>query len=217
MTTLAGCDSDTTRVLASSRTMNATADRLSSLMERYARGDDRVFEQLYQLLAPRLYRFCLRLASSVVEADDVFQETFLKLHRARATYVTGANPLYWAFAIARSVYLSRLRYWRRRPEHLGAARDVAEAGDLQVHDTTPEAEVAAQHMHDTLASELGRMSEKNRIAYVLLKEENLTAREAAAVLGTTVEVVKQRAHRAYQSLRVALDTAGWSEYGNDAV
>lgn len=209
-------DSRAARVLASSRTMNATGDRLSSLMERYARGEDRVFETLYGLLAPRLYRFCLRLASSVVEADDCFQETFLKLHRARATYVAGANPLHWAFAIARSVYLSRLRYWRRRPEQLGAARDVAEAGELQAHDTTPEAEVAAQHLQDTLASELRRMSEKNRVAYVLLKEENLSAREAAAVLGTTVEVVKQRAHRAYQSLKAAMNTAGWSGYGNDS-
>ncbi len=42
----------------------------------------------------------------------------------------------------------------------------------------------------------------------------LAAREAAAVLGTTVDVVKQRAHRAYQSLKSALNTAGWSEYGN---
>ena len=161
--------------------MNATGDRLSSLMERYARGEDRVFEQLYDLLAPRLHRFCLRLATSVVEADDCFQETFLRLHRARATYVTGANPLHWAFAIARSVYLTRLRYWRRRPEQLGASRDIAEAGELQAHDTTPEAEVSAQHLHATLACELGRMSEKNRVAYVLLKEENLSAREAAAV------------------------------------
>jgi RNA polymerase sigma-70 factor (ECF subfamily) len=201
------------RMLASSRTMNATGDRLSALMERYARGEERVFEQLYDLLAPRLYRFCARLANSVVEADDCFQETFLRLHRARATYVTGANPLHWAFAIARSVYLTRLRYWRRRPEQLGATRDVAEAGELQVHATTPEAEVAAEHLHDTLACELSRMSEKNRVAYVLLKEENLSAREAAAVLGTTVDVVKQRAHRAYQSLKSALNSAGWSEYG----
>jgi len=186
-------------------------------MERYARGEDRVFEQLYGLLAPRLYRFCMRLAASAAEADDCFQETFLKLHRARATYVAGANPLYWAFAIARSVYLSRARYWRRRPEQLGATRDVAEAGELQVQDTTPEAEVTAQHLHDTLACELSRMSEKNRVAYILLREEHLTAREAAAVLGTTMEAVKQRAHRAYQSLRAALNTAGWSEYGNDPV
>ena len=58
------------------------------------------------------------------------------------------------------------------------------------------------------------MSEKNRVAYVLLKEENLSAREAAAVLGTSVDVVKQRAHRAYQTLKSALNSAGWSEYGN---
>src|SRR4026207_2068166 len=96
---------------------------------------------------PRLPRCCLRLATSVVEAGDCFQETFLRLHRARATYVTGANPLHWAFAIARSVYWTRLRSWRRRPEQLGASRDIAEAGELQAHDTTPEAEVSAQHLH----------------------------------------------------------------------
>src|SRR4026207_1126349 len=73
-------------------------------------------------------RAARRAAPGLVEADDCFQETFLRLHRARATYVTGANPLHWAFAIARSVYLTRLRYWRRRPAQLGAARANAGAG-----------------------------------------------------------------------------------------
>jgi len=48
------------------------------------------------------------------------------------------------------------------------------------------------------------MSEKNRLAYILLKDEGLSAKEAAAILGTTPAVVKQRAHRAYERLRAAL-------------
>jgi RNA polymerase sigma-70 factor (ECF subfamily) len=195
-------------------------DPLSAMMLRYASGEDLVFERLYELLAPRLYRFCLRLASRPHEADDCFQETLLKLHRARATYLPGANVLHWAFAIARSVYLSRLRYWRRRPETLGAARDVAEetgSDGSWIHDTTPEAELCAQNLQAVLATQLQAMSEKNRVAYVLMKEENLSAKEVAAILGTTPEVVRQRAHRAYEQLRATLKGAGWGDQDVEAV
>jgi RNA polymerase sigma-70 factor (ECF subfamily) len=192
------------------------SDLLSELMERYANGDETVFEQLYGLLAPRLYRFCVRLARLAPEADDIFQETFLKLHRARATYSSGANPLPWAFAIARSVHLSRLRYRRRHRDEVGATCDVAEGDGPQPSNSTPEGEILAEHMLGVVTGELSRMSEKNRIAYVLLKEENLSVKDAAAVLGTTCDVVKQRAHRAYQQLKAALDAAGWREHGSCA-
>ena len=96
-----------------------SADQLGQLMGRYAKGEDGVFEELYRLLAPRVYRFCSRLATHQEEADDCFQETLLRIHRARATYLEGADTLPWAFAISRSVYLDRLRYRRRRPEDLG--------------------------------------------------------------------------------------------------
>ena len=191
-------------------------DELGQLMKRYARGEDRVFEQLYRLLAPRVYRFCSRLARNHQEADDCFQETLLRIHRARATYLDGADTLPWAFAIARSVYLDRLRYRRRRPEDLGSANDVAEGeklhGDVRY---SPEAAARARDLQELLTLALSRMSEKNRVAYVLLKEEELSIKEAAAVLGTTAAVVRQRAHRAYMHLRSALSAAGWTQTGDD--
>lgn len=181
---------------------------LSELMQRYAEGDDQLFEPLYRLLAPDLYRFCRRLARHQAEADDVFQDTFLKLHRARATYLPGSNVLHWAFAIARSVYLDRLRYWRRRPESLGSANDTAEDDSLHADEQyAPEAQALAHDLAGVVTAELGKMSEKNRLAYVLLREEGLSVKEAAAVLGTTTAVVKQRAHRAYELLRAALRAA----------
>jgi len=196
--------------------MKTNVDQLNELMQRYANGEDGVFEELYRLMAPRLYRFCLRLATHRPEADDYFQETLLRIHRARATYLEGANTLYWAFAIARSVSLDRLRYWRRRPENLGAANDAAEEQRLRADDrSSPEAAVRVRDLLGIMTLELSRMSEKNRVAYVLLKEEGLSVKEAAAVLGTTAPVVRQRAHRAYEQLRSALGAAGWNE--NDHV
>lgn len=180
-------------------------DPLSELMQRYAEGDDKVFEQLYESLSPHLYRFCKRLTKQPSEADDVFQDTFLRLHRARATYLSGANVLHWAFAIARSAYLDRLRYWRRRPETLGSANDTAEDELLRADEQYgPEAQAQAHDLLQVVATELDKMSEKNRHAYILLREEGLSVKEAAAVLGTTTTVVKQRAHRAYEQLRTAL-------------
>jgi RNA polymerase sigma-70 factor (ECF subfamily) len=185
-------------------------------MRRYAKGEDGVFEELYRLMAPRVYRFCSRLATRQQEADDCFQETLLRIHRARATYLEGADVLHWAFAISRSVYLDRLRYRRRRPEDLGSTNDVAEQERLHADDRySPEGAVRAHDLRDVLSLELSRMSEKNRAAYVLLKEEGLSVKEAAAVLGTTAAVVRQRAHRAYAQLRTALGAAGWQQRGTD--
>jgi RNA polymerase sigma-70 factor (ECF subfamily) len=196
--------------------MPQRADQLSELMQRYAKGEDGVFEELYRLIAPRLYRFCLRLATRQPEADDYFQETLLRIHRARATYLEGANTLHWAFAISRSVYLDRLRYRRRRPEDLGSANDVAEQERLQADDYySPEAALRAHDLRDVLTLELSQMSEKNRVAYVLLKEEGLSVKEAAEVLGTTAAVVRQRAHRAYTQLRTAVSAAGWKAHDDD--
>jgi RNA polymerase sigma-70 factor, ECF subfamily len=194
--------------------MELEVAQLSELMERYATGEDEAFEPLYELMAPRLYRFCLRLAALKSEADDLFQETFLRLHRARATYMSGANVVHWAFAIARSVYLDRLRYRRRRPEQLGAANDATENERLQADESySPEAHARAHDLVEIVTTELSRMSEKNRVAYVLLREEGLAVKEAAALLGTTADVVKQRAHRANEQLRHALGAAGWEEHG----
>jgi RNA polymerase sigma-70 factor (ECF subfamily) len=191
--------------------------RLGDLMDRYANGDDAVFDELYDLIAPRLFRFCLRLTMRAAEAEDCFQETFLKLHRARGTYASGSSALHWAFAIARSVYLTRLRYWRRRPEELGHHEDALECDtSVPADPTSPEDQITAMHMLETVTLELNKMSEKNRMAYVLLKEEYLSAKEAAALLGTSTEVVKQRAHRAYEQLRAALAAAGWREHGTGA-
>jgi RNA polymerase sigma-70 factor, ECF subfamily len=191
--------------------MDTESAVISELMERYAAGDNSAFAHLYRLMSPRLYRFCLRLTAMRYEADDCFQDTLLRLHRARATFKEGANALHWVFAIARSVYLTKLRYRKRRPETVGLSSDVAQRTEIHPEAAaTPETLVTAQHLLAIVAQELKRMSEKNRVAYVLLKEEGLSAKDAAAILGTSADTVKQRAHRAYVQLKTAIGAAGWN-------
>src|SRR5271155_4249561 len=93
------------------------------LLTRYAAGDAAAFGELYEVLAPRLRRFCLRLSRRGSEAVDLFQDTLLRLHRARASYVPGAPALPWIFAIARAAFVDRHRHRHRHPEDLTAIDD----------------------------------------------------------------------------------------------
>ena len=179
-------------------------------MRRYASGDAAAFNELYETLSPRLYAFCVRLAGRQGDADDLFQEAFLKLHRARTTYVTSANVLHWAFAIVRSTYLDRLRTRARRPEQFAEPTEDA-LKTLPASGETPESDLQAQALARLIDRELQGMSERNRSAYILLKLEGLSAAEAAAVIGTTEQAVKQRAFRAHEALREATTRAGWSK------
>ncbi|MGK3997165.1 RNA polymerase sigma factor [Sorangium sp. So ce1024] len=194
----------------------AEREDLDEIMRRYALGEEDVFDRLYALLAPRLYRFCLRLTGCAPEADDLFQESFLRIHRARASYMAGSSVYPWAFAIARSLHLDRLRYRRRHPEEVAPTGDPVVHGPSSDHTSCPEAEVGAHELLRVVTLELSKMSELSRVAYLLLKEEGLNVSEAAAVLGTSTDVVKQRAHRAYNQIRAALCAAGWTEHCHEA-
>jgi RNA polymerase sigma-70 factor (ECF subfamily) len=171
-------------------------------MERYAAGDDAAFETLYDSLAGRLYGYIRRHVPDRHGCDDLLQETFLRMHRARGTFVTGAPVLPWAFAIARRLVLDQAGRARRSPR---VADDVEPGPASAVGDTDrPELVLQARQLAQRMAGALALLPESQRTAFELLKQDGLTLAEAAAVLGTTATAVKLRAHRAYESLRAVL-------------
>lgn len=171
-------------------------------MERYAAGDDAAFEVLYDSLAGRLHGYIRRHVPDPQGCDDLLQETFLRMHRARATFVSGAPVVPWAFAIARRLVIDHADKNRRSPRVV----DDAEPASSSVVGTTdrPEQAVEARRLAQRLAGALARLPASQRSAFELLKQDGLTLAEAAATLGTTVTAVKLRAHRAYQALRAVL-------------
>ena len=112
-------------------------------MTAYVSGDRRAFEQLFARLAPRLHRFFRRSFSTEATADDLLQQTFLKLHKARATYKADMRVAPWAFAIAARV---RLDEFRRR-------KRLAEDGDEEALARADEARAADSPGADTLDSD----------------------------------------------------------------
>src|SRR5262249_46244780 len=164
-------------------------------MTRYAAGDEAAFAEVYDALSPRLYRFLLRQTRDVARAEDILQQTFLQIHRARDTFIAGAEVLPWAFAIARRLLVDA----RRR-----GPRELLEDAEAVAPEPRPDDLVVAHELASRVRRELARLPEAQRVAFELVKQDGLSHAEAAAALGTTVTAVRLRAHRAYEALRAVL-------------
>jgi RNA polymerase sigma-70 factor (ECF subfamily) len=180
--------------------LEATA--LDHCMSRYAEGDDAVFNQLFSALSPRLHTFLRRLCGSPDLAHDLLQETFLRIHRARGSFVPGSAAVPWAYAIARNCFISQARSLKYR-----AARQSVDISDHDVAgglDASAEETTAARQSAQIVERTLARMSPINREAFLLLRFEGQSVAAAAQILGTSEGAVKLRAFRAYEALRAAL-------------
>ncbi|MCK6590040.1 MAG: RNA polymerase sigma factor [Polyangiaceae bacterium] len=178
-------------------------ETLNAAMDRYACGDEAAFPILHRALYPRLLAFLTRMSGSSGMADDLVQETFLRMHRARATFVAGGAVLPWAYAIARNVHIdhtrsARLRSTERLPSDPGPDPAFAQRADAESAAIAAETARAVERV-------LAQIPAAQRDAFVLLRYEGLSVQDAASVLGATPTAVKLRAFRAYEALRAELD------------
>jgi RNA polymerase sigma-70 factor, ECF subfamily len=173
---------------------------IDDAMARYARGDDDAFATIYTFVAPRLASYLRRRMRDQARVPDLVQMTFLHMHRARRTFLEGAEVLPWAFAIARRQMVDAFRCAERDPTMTVAD---AEPHDLRACAGGEEL-LAAKEAVQRVEVALAGLSQPQRAAFELVKGHGLSLVQAAAVLGTTVMGVKLRTHRAYAALRLAL-------------
>jgi len=177
--------------------LNVHDDELISLMIAYQGGEMAAFEALYAALAPPLGRYLRALTRDAGRAEDLLQETFLQLHRARRTYAPPRPVKPWAYAIARNVFLMARRAATRRARHETLADE--ELPELPV---APEAESLGDR--DAVRRALVHVPEDRREALVLHHVHGLSFREVGAVQGVSEGAAKLRAHRGMIELRARL-------------
>ena len=175
-------------------------------MDRFASGDDGALGEVYDLAAPSVLTFLLGLTRDRQLAEDLTQETFLRIHRARGLFHPGAPVLPWAYTIARRLFLDDVRSRRAARVVLHAptgAREGDEPPALDMAAGEPSAEelFADKELSQALDQALHKLPEAQASAFRLLKGEGLSVAEVATIMGTTKGAVKLRAHRAYQALR----------------
>jgi RNA polymerase sigma-70 factor (ECF subfamily) len=172
-------------------------------MARYCDGDARAFHRLYQLVGPKILAYLVGLTGDRAMAGDVLQQAFLKLHQARATYVRGADPVPWIYTIAHRCCLDELR--TRKPSR----HTFTGAGELPSEPRatlagTPEADLEPEGNERISLADLDALPQNQKEALILTKVHGRSLAEAAMITGSTPGAIKQRAHRAYVTLRERL-------------
>ncbi len=178
----------------------------AELMARYCEGDAAAFRELHARVAPRLVAYLGRMCGERALAGDLAQQTFLKVHRSRAAYVRGADPVPWMFAIAHRTFLDEMR--RKTRSRVQVARQEGGVPEQAAVITGEPAESAPagadpQLVRAALAA-LDQLPPAQREALILTKLSGKSIAEAAAITGASPGAVKLRAHRGDLALRKAL-------------
>jgi RNA polymerase sigma-70 factor (ECF subfamily) len=171
---------------------------LEKLMARYQEGDYAAATDLIERIGPQLHRFFLAQSQSRKDADDLLQETWLRIHKVRHTYRPSEPALPWFYAIARHV----------RVDHYRKSVWTA-VGKRQLEAMTKElaADPRESHRSDALDVLLAPLSESEREAIEMMKVAGMSLEEVARATSSTVGSVKQKVHRAYKKLRVTVSAA----------
>jgi RNA polymerase sigma factor (sigma-70 family) len=150
--------------------------------------------------ADRVYRLAYRLTGNAHDAEDLTQETFIRVFRSLASYKPGTFEG-WLHRITTNLFLDMVR--RRGRLRMEGLPDDTErlAGD----DPSPEEVWGETHLDPDLQAALDELDPTFRVAVVLCDVEGLSYEEIGATLGVKLGTVRSRIHRGRQALRASLE------------
>ena len=176
-------------------------------------GDARSFELLLQKYRTPLVNFLYRMVRDRASAEDLAQEVFLRVYRARKDYVASAKFTTWLFRIATNLALNAVRDGRYhqleisldQPVSTGDANET-EAPLLDVADRKPgiEQQLVDRDRVAMIRQAINKLPEKQRAAVLLHKYHELDYDEIARILECSESALKSLLFRAYETLRIEL-------------
>ena len=180
---------------------------LTAIVERARDGSDDDFYKLYSHFAKPIYNFVWRLAGSPDEAEDLTQETFLKVHSELSKLRDPGQFKFWLYRIARNEVYQRLRKSQKRPEVSidNEAIPYFEFLRDESHRTDPEDRVLAEELNGVVAGALEELKPKYRDVFVLAVFEKMRYEDIAAVVGRSLLSVKTDIYRARLTVKEAIN------------
>lgn len=188
---------------------NAITDPDVALMLRVRDGDMNAFAELMQKHQDRVLALFYNLVGNYEEAEDLTQETFLRIYRYRKSYKPTAKFSTWLFRIVHNLASNARRTKRRKPASqfpLAHANASGQAEELWAADDTRSVgtKVADLELCQLVRGALERLNERQRLALLLHKFEGLPYSEIAEIMDTTVPAIKSLLARARYELREIL-------------
>jgi RNA polymerase sigma-70 factor (ECF subfamily) len=170
-----------------------------SLVEQAKAGDREAFEGLMRAYSGFVYSLALRMLGRQADAEDVYQETFMRAWNHLPSFRTGGNFTYWVKRIAINLCLDRLKRSERRYAQVEEIES-AETGD----------QGAQQREHRELVNRLlGQLPSRQRAAVVLFYLEEKSVEEVARLLKRRPATVRVWLFRAREKMKAALEATGY--------
>jgi RNA polymerase sigma factor (sigma-70 family) len=183
------------------RANDAAEDR--ALMQRTQQGDEAALGRLMERWERPVKSVIARLVFNAAEAEDLAQETFVRVWQQRARFRAEADFRPWVFAIAVNLARNRLRWWRRRPSvALDEWTETPPAGPVGAGTAAGGLESAERAA--AVRAAIAALPADLREAIVLFEYEQLSHAEIATAVGATPKAVETRIYRAREKLRAAL-------------
>jgi len=177
-------------------------------MARLVAGHDLALNHLMHRHATAVFQFLYRMLGNEDDANDLAQETFVRVYRARKSYNPKQKFSTWLFTIAANLARNQLR-WRAR--HPNVSLDPQQQPDgqclidtLSAEAVAPDQQAQASERAEAVRRAVQRLPSDLREAIVLCEWEELSVNEAATILNTTAKAVESRLYRARQFLRKQL-------------
>ena len=172
------------------------------LVVRLKAGDPAAFEAIYEAYRPRLFGFLVRLSRRRDVAEDLLEETWLRLVTRGATITDEARLGPWLFTVARNLYYS----WRRsRAVDASRTSELDPAWPAPERGSSPFEAAARRELERRVEAALARLPLRDRELLLLVGVEGLTPSEAAGVCGLPAVTLRARLHRAREKLATEMD------------
>jgi RNA polymerase sigma-70 factor (ECF subfamily) len=173
-----------------------------ALVEGLRRGDPVAFDEVYAAFNTRLFTFLVRLSRRRDVAEDLLEETWLRLvkHARRLAADTRLGP--WLFTVARNLYVS---YSRSRMLEDSAMASLIGLWPFSVERSSPFEATATSELERRIERALAAMPAASREVLLLVAVAGLDHSDAADICGITPEALRQRLHRARETLSRMLE------------
>ncbi|NJD57367.1 MAG: RNA polymerase sigma factor [Nitrospirae bacterium] len=164
-----------------------------ALMARIKMGDAKAFEVLLARHQKSVFNLALRFLGDPDEAEDIMQNTFLRILKASRTYTPEAKFTTWLYTIVKNLCFNVLR--SRKSVEL-VSMDNEYLPDLPATEENPIARISQSQLRETVIGAIGKLPKNMQMAVILSKYHGLQYDEIAAIMGCSVNAVKLRVHRA---------------------
>lgn len=170
-------------------------------------GDDASFNVLLRKYRTPLVNFLYRMVRDTATAEDLAQEVFLRVYRARKEYSPSAKFTTWLFRIATNLALNSIRDNRRRTLEVPIDAPVEEdeaPRELPAREMRIDEHLVERDRTELIRRAVAALPEKQRVAVLLHKYEEMDYSEIAKILNCSESALKSLLFRAYETLRVQL-------------